>query len=412
MLTILRTAWLQLAILGLACSPGRGQSLDASTDSKQPQSVTVPLFIENNRPHIDLEFTRPDGSVRRARFILDTGGGGFLMADSLAHDIGLKPSGQELKAEGKRIAPTSPPPVKVGGMPLNLEKAQALILLGQNCVLDGDPAEGMFPGHVLRRYHVVFDYPAGRFTLAQPGTAKPRGVRLAAPIGTRSGFPRIELKIGDETHGFLLDTGATYTMISQELLEHWSNLHPNWKRITGAVGAANMMGGSMETKALMMRLPKLNWGPFQVESVGAVSRPKGVFETYMSRMTRAPVVGALGGNVLRAFRIEIDYAAGDAYVEMTGAIDAHDLDTVGLTLEPNAGGDFVVVNISQTSDGELLNSVRRGDKLLKVDRLEVRGASLAAVMAALRGKPGETRQLTLERDGKPFTVKTAVTRML
>lgn len=114
------------------------------------------------------------------------------------------------------------------------------------------------PGHVLKRYHVVFDYPAGRFTLAQPGTVKPRGVRLATPIGTRSGFPRIELKIGDETHGFLLDTGATYTMISQELLEHWSNLHPDWKRITGAVGAANMMGGSMETKALMMRLPKLN----------------------------------------------------------------------------------------------------------------------------------------------------------
>jgi hypothetical protein len=402
----------QLVVLGLACWPGLGQCLDASTDSTPPQSVTVPLIVENNRPHIDLEFSRPDGSPRKARFILDTGGGGFLMAESLAHDIGLKPSGKETKAEGKRMAAASAPPIQVGGMPLNLEKARTFILLGQNCVLEGDPAEGMFPGHVLRRYHVVFDYPTGRFTLAQPGSVKPHGVRLAAPVGMPSGFPRIELKVGHETYGFLLDTGATYTMISQELLDRWSQLHPDWKRNTGAVGPANMLGGPVESKALMMRLPKLDWGPFQAKSVGAVSRPKGVFETYMSKMMRAPIVGALGGNVLSAFRIEIDYAAGAVYVEMTGAIEAHDLDTVGLTLEPRANGAYVVAGVSPTGDGELLNSVRRGDKLIKVDRLEVRGASLAAVSAALRGKPGETRQLTLERDGKPFTVKATVNRIL
>jgi predicted aspartyl protease len=410
-LIILRTAWLQLAVLCLAL-PAREQRPDAATDSTARQSATVPLHFENNRPHIDLEFTRPDGTLRRARFILDTGGGGFLMAESLARDIGLKPSGPEFKAEGKRMAPASPPPAKVGGMPLGLEKARALILLGQNYVIEGDPAEGMFPGHVLKRYHVVFDYPAGQFTLAQPGTIKPRGTRLVSPVGTPSGFPRIELKIGDETHGFLLDTGATFTMVSRELLERWAKLHPQWKRITGAVGAANMIGGPMESEALIMRLPRLNWGPFQVESIGAVSRPKGVFENYMSKMTRAPIVGALGGNVLRAFRIEIDYAAGDTYVEMTGVTEANDLDTVGLTLEPKADGGYVVASISQTSDGQLLKSVRQGDRLIKVDQLETRGASLAAVIAALRGKPGEPRRLTLERDRKSFTVKTTVTRML
>jgi hypothetical protein len=81
----------------------------------------------------------------------------------------------------------------------------------------------------------------------------------------------------------------------------------------------------------------------------------------MSKMMRAPIVGTLGGNVLKAFRIEIDYAAGETYVEMTGATEAHDLDMVGLTLEPKADGSYLVVNISQTGDGESLKSARRGD---------------------------------------------------
>ena len=58
------------------------------------------------------------------------------------------------------------------------------------------------------------------------------------------------------------------------------------------------------------------------------------------------------------------------------------------------------------------HSSLRAAATIKVNELDVRGASLAAVIAALRGKPGETRQLTLERDGKRFTVKTAVMRVL
>lgn len=44
-----------------------------------------------------------------------------------------------------------------------------------------EEADGLFPGHVLARYHVIFDYPAGELTLAEPGTVEPRGEPL--PMG-------------------------------------------------------------------------------------------------------------------------------------------------------------------------------------------------------------------------------------
>ncbi len=80
-------------------------------------------------------------------------------------------------------------------------------------------AEGMVPARVLRHYEVVFDYPARQFTLASPGTLKPRGVRIAAPVFVAGGFPRLELRIGGSTYGLLLDAGASFTMISRAVLD-------------------------------------------------------------------------------------------------------------------------------------------------------------------------------------------------
>lgn len=76
-----------------------------------------------------------------------------------------------------------------------------------------------------------------------------------------------------------------------------------------------MFGGDLENNAMMMRFPNAQWGPFQLDNFAAVSRPNGTFETNMSRLMSAPIVGAIGGNVLKLFRIEIDYANGVVYLQ-------------------------------------------------------------------------------------------------
>ena len=61
--------------------------------------------------------------------------------------------------------------------------------------------------------------------------------------------------------------------------------------------------------------------------------------------------------------------------------------------------------------GTLVPGVEPGDRLLKVDGLEVTGASMGRVVDALRGRPGDVRLLQLERRGKTFTVRATVTRL-
>jgi predicted aspartyl protease len=375
------------------------------------ESVTVPLIVEFNRPFIDLEFRRPDGSLRKARFWVDTGGGGFIMCESLANELNLK-LGTIFTDEGGKVAKVTPPPVSLGGMSLNLEGARSFVAVGQKTLMPGVNAEGLFPGHILKRYHVIFDYPGRKFTLAQPNSVKPRGIRVNSPVNQQSGFPRIEAQIGGETYGFLLDTGASFTMISQELLEQWAGKNSAWQKTTGAYGAANMGLGQGEAKILMLRIPDVQLANFHLQGIAVVSRPKGTFENYMSKMMAAPILGAIGGNLLRAFRIEIDYANGATYLEKKATPDKNDLDMVGVTLRAQADGSYTVMGLSGQYGKEIPEAIHSGDKLIKIDKLEVKNMPLVKVIDALRGKLNQKRTLVFERDNRQFTVTMPVLHIL
>ena len=54
------------------------------------QETTVPLFLEGNARIVELSFTRPSGAVRKARFLVDTGAGGFLIGSRLMGGIGAE----------------------------------------------------------------------------------------------------------------------------------------------------------------------------------------------------------------------------------------------------------------------------------------------------------------------------------
>jgi len=396
---------------GLLCFVFSLAPLEARQKSEpEPVSSTVPLHVEFNRPFIDLEFSQPDGSPRKARFWVDTGGGGFLFCEELARDIGMK-FGAEVHEEGERIAPTVPPRTSLGKMALNVDGARASILLGKKTILPGVEAEGLFPAHLLRRYHVIFDYPGGKFTLAQPSVLTPRGVRIATPVQQRSGFPRLEIQIAGQTFGFRLDTGASFTMISREQIETWIKAHPEWPNAVGAAGAANMGLEKMEADGLMLGLPQVELGPFLLKAIAAISRPKDTFEKHMSGMMTQPIIGAIGGNVLRAFRIEIDYANNATYFERTGSPDT-DLVMIGLTVQPWADGSYTVSGVVRQNGEALVDGALAGDKLIKIDQLDVSGSSLGRVVSALRGKIGTKRTLILERAGKRITVTAPIVRVL
>jgi hypothetical protein len=335
------------------------------------------------------------------------------MAEPLARDLGLDLSGPVSEGdEGERFASVkSTPQVRLGIMGIDLKDVRAAVVLGKKTIGPGIDAEGLFPGHLLARYQVVFDYLAREFTLALPGTLKMKGTRLSTPVSEKWGFARMEAQIEGKSYGFLLDSGAAYTMVSQQVLDDWRSTHPDWAVLNGAVGAANMVG-DFDPKALMLRLPKVAFGPLQITGVGVVSRRAGMFEHWMSRDMTAPIIGAIAGNVLRGFRVQIDYAQGATYLEQTGKLDSTDLDTIPLILNPQADGTYVVSGVAQQAGQPLMEGIAVGDKLVNIDSFAVDGKSLGEVLDALRGKPGQIRNLVLERGGKQITVFARVIHLL
>lgn len=385
----------------------------AASPALVPTSGTVPMTLEMGSPVVTLTLRAKDGTERPTRFLVDTGGGALMLTEAVALEIGLSVQREAAQAEeGMRFAPMETPRVQIGGFALDLEQARCAAVLDSDSIMHGSTPEGFLPGHVLARHHVIFDYPAGRFTMARPGTVKPRGEPVPSPIAPESGFPRIEIEVGGTVQGFLLDTGASFTMISITELERWKAADEQLAAMTGAVGEANMVGGPMESAALLMRVPELKWGRHSLHGVAAVSRPSGTFENWMSSMMTAPIVGAIGGNVLRHLRVEIDYASGTTYLEGDTKDFATALNAIGLVLGETAEGDHRVDALALVDGKPVCDGVEVGDLVRAVEGRSLESLRHRQVIELLRGKPGTSRTLTLEREGSPIERVVSVTRFL
>jgi hypothetical protein len=132
------------------------------------------------------------------------------------------------------------------------------------------------------------------------------------------------------------------------------------------------------------------------------------FMDWYSTKSAVPVIGWLGGNVLRAFRITIDYPGQFTYWVRQRGPDPHDLDSIGLTLIDRTG-EYFVGGVATQGGKPAVDGVQVGDKLVQIGTLRTRGATREALFAAMRGGPGERRSLILERDGRRIRLQARVT---
>lgn len=390
----LRAVWTDLCALGCLCL-----SMHAWAQ-RQSQIVTVPMQLELGRPYVDVTLTRPGGKTVSAHAWVDTGGGAIMISADLARRLDLKP-GKITHEEGHLYAPVDVPALRIGNMPIGLAQARAVIVTDEPHALENTDADLALPGSMLRNYTVVFNYPAHAFTIAKPGQLHPTGTEVKAYIG-QSGMPVIWLTIAGKTHGFLLDTGGKFCMISSASVIEWMKQKPGWAHVHGAYGPGNMLLQG-DSKEEMLRIGEMDWGPFQINNAGAVSRPDGVYERWMSGMVDKPIIGSIGGNVLRDFRVTIDYPSGKIYLKHQPSKQGTTLDMVRVTLGKAPQGGYEIVGVAAG-----VQDVRPGDRLLKIGDHQVSALPYYQVSALLSGNPGETRELALMREGKPLTVEATV----
>jgi hypothetical protein len=362
-------------------------------------AADVPMAVEGGRPYIDVQFKAADGHLVKAHVWLDTGGGNIILSEKLAQALGLKPTGDSFHEEGEDLAPLPLPGLELGGQAVKLADVQAFEIMGQAGGVQHTDADAALPVRALRGYDVVFDYPNHRFALNASG-GKHSGTEVPVKIG-ESGMPTVTAQVAGKPYGFLLDTGGTSVMLSQAAIQ------PDFQHVQGAYGRGNMLLGKFEGKLMTVDIPSLSWGPFQLTHVIAVSRPAGIYEKNMSSIAGADIVGSLGGNVFQHFRIDIDYPKAQLYLTEDKAVKPAALDMVGLMLEPAQGGGYDVAGVQGDVGG-----IAVGDHLLKVGDVDATQAPLQTVIAALSGKPGESRTLTVQRGDKALTLVAPVQHLL
>jgi hypothetical protein len=365
---------------------------------------SVPFVFAGNRVYAELVFVRPDASFHRALAFVDTGSPSMEISASLARELQID--------QGKPLA------FRVGELEVKLPAGEVTTDPSPPYFV-GSPlrVEAVLPAGVLRKYEVVMDYKRRTLTLAEPGTIRPEGTATAFHIHPKTGLIAVDAVIAGRSYPVTIDTGSAYTWFRQETVRAWLADNPGWERGVGAVGTSNMTmaGDGSEATGILLRIPEVALGPLTLREIGALGVTGGrspvdrvdLLDWYATK-NAVPVIGWIGGNVLKTFRLTFDYSKNTLHWLRQSEQDAHDLDQVGLTLKRESGA-FVVAAVATKNGKPKVEGVRPGDVLVRIDGLDTKGATWGQVYEALHGKPGDVRVLLLQRGPARITVRAPVT---
>ena len=369
-----------------------------------PSAGTAPFVLDGNRVYAVIDFLRPDGSTHRALAFVDMGSSAMSVSDSLFQELHLatQPSVRFLVGSLPVSVPTSK---------LTSERSVPHAVAGSKLRV-----EATLPAGVLQKYQVVIDYQTRTLTLARVGSITPAGVGVPFHLSTETGLAAVDATVDGQRYSLTVDNGSAYTWIRQSTVQGWLQTHPDWELGVGAIGPANMMmsGDSAETNGILVRVPEIAVGSLTLTHVGALGAgslsglPNGtsLFDWYSAK-NAVPVVGWIGGNVLQRYRLTIDYNSHVMYFQKIAEADTRDLDRVGLVLRSDRGR-YSVASIATKKGAPMVAGVMPGDMLIRIGDVPTLGASWGTIYEALGGKPGEHKQIVLERNGKQFSVTAKV----
>jgi tetratricopeptide (TPR) repeat protein len=288
----------------------------------------VQFDMPNNRPIIKVHV---NGRKEPLRFVLDTGSGISVISDETAKHLGVKPvaRGGMARAVGGKFE-------IVYGFLQSMEIGEARIenvpVYIRRFFNDDVPVDGYIGLAVVNKFLTTVDYGARTFTLKRhrpndgPAPAlSPASIEIPIRI-TTSGFLSGEVQVEgvDKLLNFIIDTGASISVVSEQLME-LDEMHnfkrPARMRVYGAAGIAE----GVQT----LVLPRVLLGAQAREKVDvAVLDLAPVNET-----TGFVQSGIVGGNFLRHFRVTFDFRKSVIWLEPLAAAAS----TIGPGAQTGAG---------------------------------------------------------------------------
>ena len=334
---------------------------------------------------------------------LDTGMSGLLVVDPM-HAAGLavgagRPYPDRTPANSVDRSATAD--VRVGPISLG---AQNVIV--RDIADEAPEMECVLGAGLLRRFVMEFDYTTPRVRLFEPAAFQPPPGAIQVPLIFRTNpnvpFVRVNVRMADGAEHMtqlVADTGAASFAAAF--------VDPAASRLREAVGVT----------AAVPNVVKGPFGPLQLSAarpaamvIGPVTLSHPVVALIESSLSSGLDDGLLGCGFFRRFTATFDYGGHRLFLQPNGRTDApHLFDASGVSFQQSAGR-FVVDNVLPDT-AAARSGLRKGDRLLDIDGS--RADSLTPVaLRTLLSQPGETRLLTIERDGKRMAIAIALTKRL
>jgi len=393
-----------LALICIACPPAAEpiiakEASTATQSARVPDAGTISFILDAQRILMNVTFETPEGGTRNVLTWFNMGMPAPVLTKALYHELGIDRGHPLTMKLGEFSFEAAPETVVDGdGGLANPEFAQRFV---------PHPVEAMLPAAFFQQAIVTLDYQRRTLTLARPETRKPEGIAVPFAINTKTGLIAPDAEVDGKRYPIVIDAGSGYSWIRGRVLAEWLAKHPDWRRADGAVGLSNynMLDLPFEKDALLARVPELPIGAITLENVGLLgigfvmgnignSLIGEMFWNNWQQSAPSPVIGWLGGNALKPFKLTIDFPNRVSYWQRQTKADAHDLDQVAITLVRRSGsyfiGGFVRKANPAQSESVTLEGCEIGDELVAVEGLSAWGASIEQVLSA----PGARRLRT------------------
>ena len=378
-------------------------------------STTIPMTIEGDQIVIPVEVERPDGSSRTVLANVNMGLAPPFLQKHLYTELGID-RGRDLS-------------MRIGGMPV-VVRSRLVTSIDDNPAPERQAGTFFFPSKVeasvqagiLSQFEVVLDYHARTLTLARPGTLHPEGVAVPIHVNDNTGLAAVDAVVDGHPYPMVIDCGSGYTWARGRTVAAWLRAHPDWLRADGAVGASNynMVDYAFEKEGKVLQIPAMSFGQLHLRNVGVMGTGpvlgwpgdavlgEIVWNSWQEGAPGGHAVAWIGANVLRRYRLTVDYAGHTSYWLKTSDFDQDELSQVGVTLVYRSGKYFIGRIVKK--DGNFtVEGLEPNDGILSIDGQKVYGWPRDRVFAALHGRSGDHHILTIERDGRSFDLPVPVT---
>lgn len=279
-------------------------------------STTVPVRLHQNRPFIEV---RVNGKDEVQQFVLDTGSGISVISEETAERLGINVVtrggfAQGIGGDGKfEIVYGFVDEIRIGGVEIRNVPVYIRRFHHEDVRIDGYIGLSL-----VSKYITTIDYGAMTFSLEKPNDSSAAaaenpaaGVTLPLRL-TSSGFLSGEVKLNgvERPLNFILDTGASITVISKRLSQHAVVSEMVTGDTMRVIGSAGVTHGVSE-----FVIPEVSFGPLAEKELRAIALDLNL----INDSAGFDQAGILGGNFLNKYRITFDFKNSKVIFFRTGS---------------------------------------------------------------------------------------------